>query len=161
MKRLSVLLLIGLATSANADESGCKAWFKFLKGDWKYEVKEVNLKGTVSFRIVSKGNAMIARYRDANGLVGNELTGWRSDKKVMVASGFGSAGNHWRMEIGKVTANGFTGTNSGVLPDGRKYDVKVVGKKIDENNYQWTFDGKTGDGKAFKASGKYTRRTRQ
>jgi hypothetical protein len=45
------------------------------------------------------------------------------------------------------------------LPDGRPFEGKFKAKKVDENHFEWTTEGKTGDGEPLTLSGKYERKT--
>lgn len=130
----------------------------FLKGDWEYEIKELNLKGTASWRLTSKGNAMVGRFTDSSGLISQELSGWRSDKNRMVATGYGSQGNYWQIEA-EVTADRIEGPNFGVFPDGRTYEGHFIGMKVDKDHYEWHFKGRIGDKKDQEMVGTYVRQT--
>jgi hypothetical protein len=134
-----------------------KAWFTFLKGEWSYEIAKLDAKGTVTWRLAAKGNALVGRYKDKDGQ-SIEIGGWRSDTKTLVADGYGPKGNYWHVEFKKVAADGVEGTNHGVLRDGRAYKGTFIIKKIDDDHYEWHLDAKTGDGHEISLTGKYTRK---
>ena len=161
MSRLAAVLLTAFVVTnvGNADaQEHHKAWWKYLKGTWTYEIAPLNAKGTVTWRIAAKGNAMVGRFVDADGLTSIEIGGWRADTKSMVAHGYGSKGNYWQLEFTTITADVIEGPNHGVLPDGRAYKGTFTGKKIDNDHYEWHFKGKTGEGEDLTMSGKYTRK---
>lgn len=162
MSRLSALLVIALVGTVTGGQvmaqEPYKAWMEFLKGDWEYEIKELNLKGTASWTLTAKGNVMVGRFTDTNGLISQEISGWRSDKKRMVASGYGAQGNYWSIEA-EVTADHIEGPNHGILPDGRTYKGVFVGKKVDEDQYEWHFKGRIGEKEHQEMAGTYVRQT--
>ncbi len=161
MSKLAALLVFGSvltsAVSVSADHHHKDFW-KFLKGEWTYEIPELELKGTATWRLAAKGNVLMSRFEDETGLIGIETCGWRRDTKKMVAVGYGSKGNYWHIEFEKITPDTIEGPTYGVLPDGRSYEGKFVGKKVNEDRYEWEFVGKTGEGEELKTSGKYDRK---
>lgn len=161
MSRLAVIMLSVCVTvsagKANAEDVH-KAWWKYLKGEWTYEITPVNIKGTATWRLAAKGNAMVGRFVDDDGTVSIELSGLRADTKTEVAAGYGSKGNYWQIEFKKTTADTTEGPNHGILPDGRTYKGLFRGKKTDNDHYEWHFKGKTGDGEDLEMTGKYTRK---
>jgi hypothetical protein len=154
------MFVVAMAGQAKADHHH-KAWWKYLKGEWTYEIKELNIKGTATWRLAAKGNALVGRFQTEDGRISIELGGWCSDKKMLVANGYGSEGNYWSLEFAKVTEDTIEGPNCGVLPDGRSYEGTFTGTKISENKYEWTFKGKTGDGEELSMKGTYTRKTEE
>ena len=136
-----------------------KDWYRFLKGEWTYEIAALNAKGTASWRIAVGGNALVGRFEDEDGTKSIELGGWRPDTKTMVGNGYGSKGNYWLLEFDKITADAIDGVNSGVFPDGRSYQGKFTGKRIDDNHYEWHFKGKVGDEENVEITGKYVRKS--
>ena len=161
MLRLAAIVFVGsLITfgSGRADaQQPHKAWLRFLKGDWSYEIPKLDAKGTVTWRLAAKGNALVGRFKDKDGQ-SIEIGGWQSDSKTLVVNGYGSKGNYWHLVFKKVSADGVEGTNHGVLRDGRTYEGKFIGKKIDDDHYEWHLDGKAGDGKELSITAKYTRK---
>ena len=45
-----------------------------------------------------------------------------------------------------------------VVEDGRSYQGKFTGKRIDDNHYEWHFKGKVGDEENVEITGKYVRK---
>ena len=163
MSRRAAVLLVSLAVlfaagSAQADDHH-KDWWGFLKGEWSYEISPVGLKGTATWRMTAKGNALIGRFVQDNGVTSTELSGWRSDTKSLVVSGYGSAGNYWHLDFQKVTPKLLEGPNHGVLPDGRSYKGVATGKRVGDNTYEFHFEGETGDKEELTMMGKFTRKT--
>lgn len=157
---LSLAMFVVMVGQAKADHHH-KAWWNYLKGEWTYEITPVGLKGTVTWRMAAKGNALVGRYRDEGGPMAVEISGWRSEAKSMTAHGYGSEGNYWQLEFTKITEDTIEGPNSGVLADGRSYTGTFTGKRIDDDKYEWTFKGKTGDGEELSMKGTYTRKTEE
>ena len=153
---LTVSLVVSSAGTADAQKPH-RAWWQFLKGKWSYEISPLNMKGTATWRMTAKRNTLVGRFAEEDGSVGIELSGWRSDTRTMTAHGYGSKGNYWQLELTTVTADKIEGTNRGILPDGRSYEGSFIGKRIDDDHYEWHLKGKTGDGEDFNATGKFTR----
>ena len=136
-----------------------KQWRRYLKGEWTYEISPMNDKGTVTWRIATKGNALVGRFVGDNGVVGMELSGHQKDKARELVTGFSSDGGCWTIEITEQTVDEIKGNNFGVLPDGKTFRGQFVGKKVDENHYEWNFTGNGGDGNPLTMTGKYERKT--
>ena len=154
---VSVLLLAGSVKATHAEEP-YKTWWKFMQGEWTYKVSPMNDTGTAIWRITAKGHALVGRFKGDNGETAIELAGWKADSKTEVATGFGSEGNYWTIVVTKHSVDAFEADNTGMLPDGTKYNGKFVGHKVDENHYEWEFKGKTAMGEDLTMTGKYTRK---
>jgi hypothetical protein len=162
MRALTAVLLsvfvVASAGQANAEEPH-KAWWKFIKGDWTYEIPELNQKATATWRIAAKGNALVGRFEESDGTVAIELAGYRADTKTMVVSGYSSRGNYWHLDL-KFVEGVPEGLHHGMLPDGRPFKGRFKVKKVDENHFEWQMEGKAGDSEQFAMSGKYERKTK-
>ena len=160
MSRCVAILVVGTiltsASSASADHHH-KEWWKYMKGEWTYEIGPPTIKGTVTWRRSAKGNALLGRFEDSNGVVSSEIGGWRKDTQKLVATGYGSAGNYWHLEL-KVTADTLEGPHVSMSDEGRKYEGHFKMKKIDENHFEWTSKGKTSEGEELVLTGKFTRK---
>ena len=119
-------------------------WLRFFRGEWKYEWSELGMKGTAKYIPAAKQCAVIARFQSDAGERDVELIGWRSDTKTMVFTGFGSAGNFWRAEYGKVSRNRLEGSLSGSLPDGRLMKGSVALERVDDDTFKGYLKGTIG-----------------
>ena len=151
------LVVVAVAGGSACAQEPHMQWWEYLKGEWTYEVEDE--KGTATWRIAAKGNALVGRFKGENGSTGVELCGWQSDTKTEVVNGYGSRGNYWSMLLTKHTAQVFEGENAGTSPDGTKYKGKISGRKVDENTYTWEFTGETSTGEPMTMSATFKRKT--
>ena len=161
MSRLAVTLLsfsvVVSAGRVDAEELH-KTWRKYLKGEWSYVITPRNAKGTATWRLAAKGNASVGRFVEEDGTTSIEIGGWQSDTKTMTANGYGSAGNYWVLKFNKITRDRIEGPNHGLTPDGTTYKGTFIGKRVDDDHYEFHFTGKDGDGEDFKMTGKFVRK---
>ena len=96
MLRIAAIVFVGsLVTfgSGRADaQQPHKAWLRFLKGDWSYEIPKLDAKGTVTWRLAAKGNALVGRFKDKDGQ-SLEIGGWHLGVAAQGQACFGSV-NH-------------------------------------------------------------------
>lgn len=158
--RLSAALALAFAISitgtVNADHHH-KVWWKYLEGTWTYE-DEIG-KGEVTFTKADTGDAMISRWRDAdNGPTSIEIVGWQADRKIALATGYGSEGGYWHVELNNITATKMEGPDHRRMRDGTVSKGKTIVTKIDEDNFTWDIIGKNEKGEEVKSHGKVTRK---
>ena len=135
-----------------------KKWWRYLKGEWTYKISPLNDTGTATWRIAAKGNALVGRFVSDKGVVGMELAGQQADKAKELVTGYASDGGCWTIEITEQTVDEIKGNNFGILPDGKPFRGQFVGKKVDQDHYEWTFTGKDGEGEPVTITGKYERK---
>ena len=154
---LAFVLVTSVTTTVKAD-SHHKIWWQYLVGAWTYE--DDIAKGEVTFRMAPSGEALIGEWRDegVDGASAFEISGWQSDKKIVVASGYGEKGEYWHVEFNEITADGMEGADRRVMRNGIASTGKTVTRKIDANSWTWTITGKTDEGKEIKSHGKVTRK---
>ena len=154
---VGVLAVFVLAGNARAEDAHKGLW-KFLKGEWTFEIAPIDNKGTIIFRMAAGGNAQVARIEGSDGGKAIEVAGWRADTKTYVVSGFDSNGNYWLAESKDVSAEGYTGSHSGILPDGRSFKGAITLKKVDDDHFTWESKGKLRNGEEYTFTGKYARK---
>jgi hypothetical protein len=142
MKRIAMFAVVtlmistGLACGAEPHQE----WMQFLKGTWTYEYSSMSsdggaLKGEVTYRPAAKRTAVAARGSDNEGGWA-ELIGWQSNTKTMVFNGYGSPGNYWHTACNEVSTNRLAGKTTGVLPNGKPVNGKVVIERVDDNQFE-------------------------
>jgi hypothetical protein len=130
-----------------------------LAGEWNFEITPVGLKGTVDYKTIAGGNALLGNFTPEDGNTAVEVIGWDTHRKLMLINGYGSSeNNYWRLEIDKVDGKGYSGKQIGVLPNGNDYECAFEMKKIDTNTCEWNSEGKSSDGTPVKMTGKWTRK---
>jgi hypothetical protein len=161
MRRLTAILLavcvVAGAGRTNAEEPH-EAWWKYLKGEWTYEIPELDIKADATWRVAAKGNAVVGRFTEGDEVVSIEVGGYRDDTKTMVVTGYSSRGTYWQLDL-KFKTDAPEGLHYGTLPDGRPFEGEFKATKKDENQFEWKMVGKTGDGQPLTLSGKYERKT--
>ena len=153
MKRFTMFTVVaaiitsGIAYGAEPHQE----WMHFLKGKWKYEHSVIGgesgpLKGEVTYRMAAKRTAVVGRGSDNEG-DWVELIGWLPDTKSMVFNGHGSPGNYWNAVYKDVSENRLAGKVTGVLPDGKPGNGKVVLERVSENAFEGhiTLDADSGN----------------
>ena len=104
------------------------------------------------------GDALTGQWRNENGNSSFAVMGWQADKKIVMATGYGSDGSYWQAEFDTFTEETQEGAHRGRLPDGMTYEGRIVITKIDADNCKWEFTGKNGEGEAHSMNGKITRK---
>lgn len=152
-----LVLACGAPYTRAADDAHLSFW-KFLQGDWSYEISPIGVNGITTWTLAANGRALTGRFVDSDGTVSTEVAGWQGDQQVMVANGYGSRGNYWHIQFVKVTSSLIEGPCHGMLPDGRGYKGIFTGNRVNEDHYQFAIDAKTKDGKELNLEGNFTRR---
>ena len=136
--RISLIVVGLLCSSSWAAEKTPPhlALWKSLAGRWRFEGNTDGSKGTVRWQVRAKGSSLWGSFQDDKGNRATEIAGWRPDTKTMVVNGFGSANDHWHLELDKVTPVLITGKTTGVLASGLSFTGDFSGRLVNKDRYE-------------------------
>lgn len=158
INRLIIVACTVLSCGISLGEQPHEKWLKYFSGVWDYEISPVGERGTIEYRSVAGGNAVVAEYRSTNNTSAVETMGWDSHRKLMLINGYGSSdGSFWRVEIDSFDGDSYSGKHFGVLPNGSDFECTFEMKKFDENRCQWKLTGRATDGTPLRLTGTWTR----
>ncbi|MEZ6115722.1 MAG: hypothetical protein R3C28_04010 [Pirellulaceae bacterium] len=157
-------LLASTAFAGEVTEADALAWINQIQGKWttKMTVGEKVLEGKFTLRKVKGAATGIGRFSDSDGSTtsnGAEIGGWQADRKVCQINGYVSNGDWYELKYTKLSADGGTGTITGMVAGKSYSNANFEIKVTDKNHIVWRLDGKTEDSQPLKASSEWTRET--
>jgi hypothetical protein len=134
-----------------------EGWMNFLEGEWTYEYGTLGISGEVKYTMAAKRNAVVAHGREGDD-IWVELIGWRDDTNTMVFTGYAAEnGNYWHSDCGEVNDDRVTGSTSGILPDGRRFNGTVTVKRVNDDRFEVHLTGMA-DGEKLADVGEFSRK---
>jgi hypothetical protein len=141
----TLLVCIGLSTSAARGQDLADAIRDYFPGKWKVEDGDGNSLGHVNWRLVAGDKVLVGPGTLANGGKNFTMSGWDAAKKEWVHTWYSEDGSRGRVMIRKFDGKKFTGGVVMVDADGNAKDGPITDEIIDDNHVKVTqdFDGET------------------
>ena len=104
-----------------AEDTATCPW-KQPTGHWRL-TDSTGYTGDVVWKLAGDNQAALGEWQHKDGTKTTELGGWRPDKKVFVATGYGAKGSYWEVVFTTVTESMIKGdminrTSDGVISPG-------------------------------------------
>ena len=151
---LACTVLLCVASSSVAQEAH-ETWLKLCVGKWK-----ASGSAGPDFQVVGKsmldGKAVLFESVTDDGVRNVGLLGWESDKKRLVETGYGAAGDYYQFIYTDVTDKELKGRYIERTADGAMLDGDWHVWRTSDDVMEWKFDGKK-DGKPHTFTGKHVR----
>lgn len=144
-----------LTTYAHAEDAAKCPW-EFVTGKWK-QSDDSGYSADIEWNSAGDGDAVVGTWTDKDGAKYTELVGWRPEKKMLVATGYGTNGSYWELKATKVTASMIKGKIVDRRPDGMTYTGTWQCKKVSDDLIETNFTGSDGSDQKITIKGAFKR----